>query len=344
MATGIAALALALALLVPARADAGRAVVDGAGRRVEVPDRVARVYPAGGPASILVHALAPDRLIGWTRALVPAERAFITAPYRDLPELGRLTGRGNTANVEGVIAAQPSIILDYGTVGPTYASLADRVQQQTGVPYLLLDGGVDAIPAASRLLGALLDAPERGEALARYAEAVIADVGRRVAQVPAARRPRVYYARGPRGLETAARGAINVESLERLGARNVAPPGGGLLTVSFEQVAAWDPDVVIAVDPAFHASTRTDPLWRTLRAVREGRVYRVPLLPFPWIDAPPSVNRLLGLRWLGQVLYPALFPEDLRRETRDFYQRVYHRAPDERQLDALLAGQERRQP
>jgi len=37
--------------------------VDDAGRKVEIPDRVQRVYAAGPPASVLVFALAPDKLV-----------------------------------------------------------------------------------------------------------------------------------------------------------------------------------------------------------------------------------------------------------------------------------------
>ena len=67
--------------------------------------------------------------------------------YLDLPTLGRLTGRGNTANVEVLLGARPDVIVDYGTINPTYVSLADRVQEQTRIPYLLLDGAFDRIPA-----------------------------------------------------------------------------------------------------------------------------------------------------------------------------------------------------
>jgi iron complex transport system substrate-binding protein len=106
--------------------------------------------------------------------------------------------------------------------------------------------------------------------------------------------------------------------------------------VSLEQVLAWDPDVIVTVEPEVAASVRRDPLWRGLRAVREGRVYVAPQDPFPWIDFPPSVNRLIGLWWLGRVLYPAEFPEDLRALTREFYALVYQRTPDDSQLDSLL--------
>jgi iron complex transport system substrate-binding protein len=122
-----------------ADADA-RTVTDSAGRRVEVPDRVGRVFAAGPPASVLGYPVAPEKLAGWSRAATPDERGYLAEPYRDLPELGRLTGRGDTANLEVVLATKPDLILDFGGVGDTYVSLADRVQAQAGIPYLLIDG------------------------------------------------------------------------------------------------------------------------------------------------------------------------------------------------------------
>jgi iron complex transport system substrate-binding protein len=316
-----------------------RVIVDGAGRRVEVPSQVRRVFAAGGPASIFVYTLAPDALLGWTRAPTEEERRWLPPKYAELPTMGRLTGRGNTANVEVVLAARPDVVLDFGTIGETYVSLAERVQEQTRVPYVLLDGSLGATARAYTLAGDVLDVAEPAAQLARYVERTLADVDRRVASVPKERRPRVYYARGPKGLETAAPGSINAESLDRLGVRNVAAGSGrGLTTVSIEQVLAWDPDVIVTLEPAFHVGVRRDPAWRGVRAVREGRVHLVPLLPFPWVDFPPSVNRVIGLRWLGHVLYADAFPGGLRDETRTFYQLFYHRAPDERQLDSLLGA------
>ena len=74
-----------------------RTVTDSAGRHADVPGRVERVYAAGGLASIFLYTLAPEKMLGWTRALGSEERAFVPARYAALPTLGRLTGRGNTA-------------------------------------------------------------------------------------------------------------------------------------------------------------------------------------------------------------------------------------------------------
>ncbi|MGH8733547.1 MAG: iron ABC transporter substrate-binding protein, partial [Burkholderiales bacterium] len=81
-----------------------------------------------------MFAIAPDKLTGWTRAMRPNEAVFFAEKYANLPELGRLTGRGNTANVEVVLKAKTDLIVDVGSTGETYRSLAEQVQQQTRIP------------------------------------------------------------------------------------------------------------------------------------------------------------------------------------------------------------------
>src|SRR5262245_46202640 len=133
--------ALAAAMSCRARAERNT-VVDGAGRPVAVPARVERVFPAGPPAAILVYTVAPNLLIGWPRANRPEERAFLLPDIGARPEIGRLTGRGNSANLELLVSSKPDLVLDAGSTKETYVSLADRVQAQTGIPYALLDGSL----------------------------------------------------------------------------------------------------------------------------------------------------------------------------------------------------------
>ena len=322
----------------PARATM---LTDAAGRPVQVPEQVTRVFPSGPPAAILLYTLAPDLLIGWPRANSAEERAFLLPDVGARPEVGRLTGRGNTANLETVIALKPDLILDVGYIDPTYVSLADRVQQQTGIPYALLDGHFDKADATYRALGELVGRRDEAEKLARYTEDTLKTIMRRVDDIPPDQRPRVYYARGPRGLETALGGSINVETIEFLGARNVAGTRrGGLAQVSLEQVLVWNPDVIVTIDRDFADSVRRDPTWGSVAAVQAGRVHLAPKLPFGWVDFPPSINRLIGLWWLAKILYPQRIPEDLRVLTRAFYTTFYHVTPSDDQIAHVLAGRD----
>jgi iron complex transport system substrate-binding protein len=331
----------ASAALVAPRAGHAATVTDAAGRAVPVPDKVARVFPAGPPAAILLYTLAPDLLLGWPRANRPEECIYMLPDVCARPEVGRITGRGNTANLEVVLALKPDLILDVGSTAQTFVSLATRVQEQTGIPYALLDGRFDAIVPAYRKLGELVHRATQAEAHARYAEETMTTIRSRIDRVLQGRRPRVYYARGPRGLETGLGGSINVETIEFLGAQNVAAERkGGLANVSVEQVLLWNPDVIVTIDQDFAANVRNDPVWSSVAAVRSGRVHLSPKMPFGWVDFPPSVNRLIGLWWLAKILYPEQFPEDIRALTRDFYTRFYHVTPSDAQIDHVLAGRD----
>lgn len=337
-------LLLLVVLALPAQA---RTITDSAGRVVEIPDEVNTVFAAGPPASILVYIMKPEALTGWPRALRPAERNYIAAPYRDIPETGRITGRGGEANLERVLEIQPDLIIDFGSVRDTYVDLANRVQEQTGIPYILIDGQFENTPAALRLLGEALDVPERGEELAADVEATFARIDAILENVPEEERPRVYLARGPEGLETGMKGSINTEIIERAGGRNVADDGGatrGLVQASMEQVIVANPDTIVTWDPNFYGSVFDDPLWQGIDAVRDGRVYLSPTAPFGWIDRPPSLNRMIGLIWMAGLLYPDQWQGGLREDTRAFYELYYHVDLTEEELERLLEWAEGRPP
>jgi len=72
LATSAAAAALAMPHIVRAAT-----LTDAAGRNVQIPERVTRVFPSGPPAAILLYTLAPDLLLGWPRAIRADEREFL---------------------------------------------------------------------------------------------------------------------------------------------------------------------------------------------------------------------------------------------------------------------------
>lgn len=337
------ATAAALALL-PGAAPAGardvRPLTDGAGRTVMVPTEVSRVFAGGPPAGLVLYSLAPQKMLGWAMAPSRAALGFLGRDA-DLPVYGRLAGRGGEANLETVLRLKPDLIVDIGMTTGTFLSLADKVQGATGIPYLLLDGRLQALPATYRLLGRALGAEAAAEERARWIETRLDAITQKLAAVPQDARPRVYLARGPSGLESARTGSINVEAVEAAGGRNVvgdALGSGGLVTLSMEQVLAFDPDVIVALDPAFFARLATDPAWRELRAVKAGKAVLAPQLPFPWVDYPPSVNRVLGVVWLAALLYPEQMDRDVAGAAKAFYPLFYHRDLTGAELEALLAN------
>ncbi len=328
---------LALALIGAAHGVAARTVVDAVGRAVAITDHVERVFAAGPPASATVYVVAPDKLVGWIRAPSDAARAYLPPRYADLPVVGRLTGRGDRISPEQLGTLAPDLILDVGTVSPDHATLAERVQRDTGIPYLLLDGRLAATPALLRTVAGMLGVPERGDALASWAERALAESGEQAGLIAPDQRLRAYFGRGADGLETGGAGFINVESLEVVGLTNVAAEvGAGWRKVTPEQVAEWRPDLILSEQPGLAAKLAADPGWRGVDAVGANRVYIAPAAPFGWIEGPPGPNRLLGLYWLGAVAYPGTLTVDVRDRAREFYQLFYGITLHVDRLDALV--------
>ncbi|MBP7587467.1 MAG: ABC transporter substrate-binding protein [Thermoanaerobaculia bacterium] len=306
--------------------------------RLPAPERVRRVFAAGPPAAVLAHVLAPEKLLGWPQELSAEARAWLAPGVRDQPFLGRLAGRGSTMPLEKLLALEPDLILDTGTVDATYLSTAEDVQARTGLPYVLLPGRL--IDSAWQLLeaGRMLGVPARGEQLARAAEARL-DQARARRDQAATRVPKVYLARGADGLETALAGSINAEALELSGGVNIATgPGGNIARFSLEQLFAWAPEVVLTQDAKFHAHALADASWRRLPALSNGRFHLAPSLPFGWLDGPPGVNRLISLPWLASRLHGAATDADRAAEAQAFHRLFYGYAPELSAFEKLLVN------
>jgi iron complex transport system substrate-binding protein len=286
----VPALLCAATLLCSAAAGSAAEVTDATGRTVTIPDHIERVLPAGPPAAVLLTAIAPAQMLGFPGPPSDAGRDALPESVAGLPTVPRMTGRPDAT--PALHDLHPDVIIDYGSIAPRYQQLARDTQDKTGIPTLLFDGNLDQIPAVARTLGKILHQLDRAEAVARFAEAMLA------LPIPASSHPRVLCLRGPDSLTAAAPDTDVTAIFPRLGWQVVAPDGTGTFrATSIEAIRALDPDIIILADPAAKALLATAS-WASLRAVQAGHAYIAPSIPFGWTEEPPSINRLLGLAWL----------------------------------------------
>ena len=322
----------------------GRAAdfVNSAERYVVLPDRVGRVMAADQSAAVLVFVLAPEKLVGWSRPLSRDQRAYLPAKFARLPVVGQLTGPTPTAAADAVARLRPDLIIDTGIVSPEAAALADAIQQQTRIPYIVLDGSIQRIPDTLATVGAMLGVAERGQELATAVRAAIDGLRGRLLITESTERPLVYYGRGPDGLETGLTGSQVMADIDQAGVINVAGRlGNGELTrATREEIFQWDPAIIIAQQRSFYNALQRDRAWRGLTAVAKKRVYLAPADPFGWIDDPAGVNRIIGLPWLGALFYPDVYQEDLRATVREFYDKFYRVKLTDPQLESLVRAAE----
>ncbi|WP_054950082.1 ABC transporter substrate-binding protein [Numidum massiliense] len=310
-----------------------REIKDMSGRTVKVPAKIEKVFGTSEISTLFLYSLAPDKVAALNRELTADQKKFFDERIHDLPALGSWKGKGGDTNLEEILKAEPDIIINMGDMDERYQSGADEMQEKLGIPVLLIDGSLENLHDAYRYAGDLLDVKERADTLAEYCETAMAKVTDTVKDIPEKDRLPVYYAVGMDGLETAPKGTINTEVLELAGGDNVASTGdkprGKAVEVSMEQVLKWDPELIV-VSPAFDSETNEaydlilkDDKWKDLKAVKNKLVFEIPNLPFNWFNRPPTINRILGVQWLTNLLYPEQYDIDPAETAQEFFSTFY---------------------
>lgn len=297
---------------------------DSAGRSVDLPAALTKVAPSGSVAQMILMTLAPEYLVGLSSELDAQQLAYLPDCVNGLPVFGQFYGGKGNLNMEALLAAEPQIIIDLGDFKESVAEDMDGVQAQTGVPTVFIEASPDKLAQAYRTLGTLLHKEDKAEQLAAYIENTLAEAERISAQIPETERKTVMFGTGADGLACNAAGSTQAAVIDLVGAINavatdeVSPKFGGTI-VSLEQVYAWNPDVILLADGGPYDSL-ADGEWSELSAVKNGTYYEIPSLPYSWMAMPPSVNRVIGIWWLGNLLYPTYFNYDLTQKVQEYYQ------------------------
>lgn len=315
---------------------------DSCGREVELPVEIDTIVPSGSLAQIVLYTLCPDKLKSLSTALTRVQKQYIDEKYCDLPVTGQFYGGGTTVNYEEIIASAPDIIIDIGEAKESIAGDMDELQAKTGVPVIFVQASLETMAAAYETLGKITGETEQAEACTAYIRETLSAAAAFSAQIPESERKSVLYAQGEYGTEVLCVGSVHSEVMEYVAADNVAvlssvaSEGGN--EVSMEQILIWNPDVVILSPDANYDEIFDDPAWSGVKAVRDGAVYEAPDAPYHWMDHPPSVQRVLAIKWLGNLLYPDVFDYDMISETQEFYSLFYHYELSEAEARELMAN------
>ena len=314
---------------------------DSCGREVELPSEIDRIVPSGPLAQMVLYTLCPDKLQSLATPLTRTQKKYINKKYWDLPVTGQFYGGGSTVSYETIIATAPDVIIDIGETKDGIADDMDSIQKSTGIPTVFVQAELTTMADAYETLGKITGEEKQAGDCAAYIRETLAEAEKYSARVPRSQRKRVLFSQGEYGTEVLGAGSIHSEVLDLVGAINVAQlnhlSSNGNSEVSMEQILTWNPEVVILSPDSNYDEIFSDPLWASVQAVKTGAVYEVPGAPYNWMDRPPSVQRILAVKWLGNLLYPEAFPYDMIEETQEFYSLFYHDDLTQAEARALLA-------
>lgn len=312
---------------------------DSLGREFDLPDNLDRIVPSGNLAQLVLYSVAPERIVGWSSQLSGSAKEYFVQDVVNLPVFGTFYGKKANLNKEALMSAAPDVVIDMGEIKGTKEEMTkelDDLQRDVMIPVIFIEAYLDNTPEVFRTLGTLLDEEEKCEELALFAEDALkmAENARKNITDPVT----VYYSSSEDGLDAIAEGNFHGEVIEKVGAKNVVPSSFGSSSnkVSIEQLFIWDPEVIILTSPEAYDEVTTSRTWRHLSAVKNDRVYLMPSEPYPFIDNPPATNRVIGIYWLGNLLYPELYPIDVVDKTIEFYSLYYNHELSREDAERIL--------
>ena len=317
---------------------------DSLGRTVDIPETLTRVAPSGAVASMFLATIAPEYMTTINATPSSSQYKYLDPRLIDLPTTGQMYGSKSTLNLESILTSGAQIVIDLGDKKDNMAADLDALQRQIGMPVIFIEADLPHMAEAYRTLGNILSGKEaRGEELAAFVEETVSMAKENALKIQDAERISVLYTSGSSGLNTNAKGSIQAQVLDLMGIENaavvedVSNKGGGNV-ISLEQLYNFDPDVILFADGSIYDTVTDDSAWSQLTAISTGKYYEVPGSPYSWLSGPPSMNMILGVWWLGNLIYPEIYDYDMAEMTQEFYKTLWGYELSSDEVTALLAN------
>jgi len=235
--------------------------------------------------------------------------------------------KGRSLNIEFVKKENPQVVIS----AYWQANQRDMKQLEAlGIPVVFVKlESVEDINNTIRILGKIFGKEEKAEGIINYYSKSLSDLKDYVKGIST--KPSVlivFYDGKTHSYRTFGGDMFQSKLVELAGGICASRDLRGKKTINAEQVARWDPDVILIIQYRSFAQRAkefilADPLWKRTKAAREGRVYIVPNDGENWID--PCPKWILGLYWCAKILHPEiLYKLDLKKMAEEFYERFFN--------------------
>ncbi|MDO4517836.1 MAG: ABC transporter substrate-binding protein [Bacillota bacterium] len=317
-------------------------VTDDTGREVEIPKDITAIAPSGSTATMMLLPIASDLLVGLASSPSSDQIKYMPEEIVYLPTFGQFYGSKSTLNMESLIDAKPQVIIDLGDKKNTIRKDMASIQNQTGIPTLFYEGSLRKMADTYRTLGQLFGREEEAEEIAKFIDKTIAMAEEKSAQIDEKDKIKILYGTGATGLAVNAKGSSQAQVIDLIGAENAVVPeeitdkGGGTI-VNMESLYKDEPDMIILAEGGPYGELKSNE-WSELKAVKNDKFYEIPGDPYSWMSAPPSVNMVLGVWWLGQLAYPDVYNDyDMVEVAQEYYKLFWHYDLSEDEAKEMLS-------
>ncbi|TCP97748.1 iron complex transport system substrate-binding protein [Cricetibacter osteomyelitidis] len=323
------------ALLATAPLSQARLVQDIKSNQIELPDQVERVADLWHANNQIVLLLGgADKLVGTTDVI--KRNKWFSEVYPRINEVPALTN-GQGVQLESLLEVQPQAVL-------VSNQAAKQEVERAGLKAVLVqfqdfDGLKNTVKITADVLGG--NAPTIAETYIKELDGNIRFIAERLKNVSEQDKPTVLHIANANNLYKIDGGmSIVGEWITKAGGKNALPNQANLVEVSMEEIINANPDVIII--GSFNAiqgikKIKADPLWKSLNAVKNNRIFVNPLGTFPWDRY--SGEEALQLLWAAKLFHPEKFADlNMVEKTQDFYKRYYQYNLTKENAEKILMG------
>lgn len=321
---------------VPAATEAPAAtsftVTDALDRTIDFDQPPTRIVICGKAGFILTNAAflfaeAPERIVGYVPD-TKTETDFIQYIY---PQANGMSKLKTDSSADEIAALQPDLVLMKSYLKEDIGSQIEQLGIK--VVYLNLETP-EAINKDILTLGGIFGNSERADQLINLYDMSVKKITDVSSTLTDDQKPTVLLLQysnkgGEIAFKVPPADWIQTGIVEMAGGIPVwkDTPTDGWTVITIEQIAAWNPQVILLVDYKGNAlqvvnDLKADDKWALMDAVKNGKLYAFPLDFQSW-DQPDS-RWALGMTWVATKLHPDLFSDvKMYEEIPYFYASFY---------------------
>ena len=310
-------------------------------RTITLQGEAKRVVTIPIPAASVFIAVdgGTDHLVGMHQLSKNAIKGEILQKFypNALSIPSNITGKGFSfvPNVESLLSLEPDLVFQWGHLND---DIIDPLTN-AGLNVALIKIGTEAFTRRwIQMMGTALGKEEKAAEMIAWRDDVKAELQAKTDVISEQERPRVlYFMNYLSKLRVAGGRSYNNFYIELAGGKNVANELGMFVEVGPEQIIAWDPEVILL--NGFEAKLSPEdvyknPLFADLSAVKNRRVYKMPLGGYRW--DPPNQESPLTWIWLSKILHPNKLDWDMTKRIDTTYKKIYGHGVDAEDVKKIL--------
>lgn len=308
---------------------------DQANRDVVLKEIPKRVVSIASPAGSMVVTMSNDKevLVGTSPNSHRAIKEGVLDEF--FPYLKNLSSsflpKENSVNIETVLQLKPDLVLEWVKNAKSIEALEAAGLTVVGMKYSKIDIARNWLSD----IGIMFNQSPKAKEIIKWHDEVYKSIIAKTKKIEKKDRPSVLYLLN----EELAAGKLSHFDffMQTAGATNALNVKKKFINIDAEMLLLSNPDIIWLFGFNMKMTPEliyNNPLFSDLNAIKNKRVYKVPIGGDRW--DPPNQELALGLEWFTRTAHPTLLEGSLRDNIKKAYPLLYSHVPSEKQIDKIL--------